>query len=54
MIELGILEHRDQQLTLAIYVRRVTAKIVPKVIQSFEIFRLKVKHIISSVEENLN
>ena len=41
-----ILEHRDQQLILAINVRRATAKIVSKVIRSFEIFRLKVKYIL--------
>ena len=45
-VGIGILEHRDQQLILAIYVRRAIAKIVSKVIRSFEIFRLKVKHIL--------
>ena len=46
LIRLGILEHRDQQLILAIYVRRATAKLVSKVVRSFEIFRLKVKRIL--------
>ena len=48
-IDIGILEHRDQQLILAIYVRRATAKIASKVIRSFEIFCLKVKCILVMV-----
>ena len=47
--DIGILEHRDQQLILAIYVRRATAKIASKVIRSFEIFCLKVKCILVMV-----
>ena len=45
IIGLEILEHRDQQLILAVYVRRATAKIVSKDTRSFETFRLKVKRI---------
>ena len=48
-VTLGILEHRDQQFILAIYVRRATAKIASKVIRSFEIFCLKVKCILVMV-----
>ena len=49
LVMVGILEHRDQQLILAIYVRRATAKIASKVIRSFEIFCLKVKCILVMV-----
>ena len=41
----------DQQLILAIYVRRTTAKIVSKVIQSFKIFCLKVKRILVIIKK---
>ena len=50
---IGILEHRDQQLIFAIYIRKVTAKIVSKVVRSFEIFHLKVKRILVIIKRFL-